>query len=97
MCEGDGKKTWGFLAYVFFGLITVGIYDLVWLYTVGDRLYDNAKKYNLTFKEGGGTVLLWFLLGALIIVGPFIALHIVFKNTNALADEYNKTHPAVTA
>ena len=94
MCEGDGKKTRGFLAFLFFGLITLGIYDVVWLYMVGNRLQDNAKRYNLAFKEGGGTVLRWFLLGALIIVGPFIALHIIFKNTNALADEYNKTHEA---
>jgi uncharacterized membrane protein YjgN (DUF898 family) len=91
MCEGDGKKTRGFLAFFFFGLITLGIYDLVWLYMVGDRLYDNAQRYNLTFKESGSTVLLWSLLGALILVGPFIAMHIIFKNTNALADEYNKT------
>jgi hypothetical protein len=97
MCEGDGKKTRGFLAFLFFGLITLGIYDLVWLYMAGDRLQDNAARYNLTFKESGGTVLLWFLLGSLIIVGPFIALHIIFKNTNALADEYNKTHELVPA
>jgi hypothetical protein len=64
---------------------------------VGDRLQDNAKHYNLTFKEDGGTVLLWFLLGSLIIVGPFIAMHIIFKNTNTLADEYNKTHEAVSS
>lgn len=96
MCEGDGKKTRGFLAFFFFGLITLGIYDLVWLYMAGDRLYDNAKRYNLTFKEGGGTVLLWFLPGSLIIVGPLIAMHIIFKNTNALADEYNKNHEVVT-
>jgi hypothetical protein len=95
MCDGDGKKTRGFLAYFFLGLITLGIYDLVWLYMVGDRLYDNARRYNLSFKESGGTVLLWFLLGSLIIIGPFIAMHIVFKNTNALADEYNKTHGGV--
>ena len=90
MCDGDGKITRGFLAYFFFGLLTFGIYCLVWLYMVGDRLHDNANRYNLSFKESGGTVLLWFLLGSLIIVGPFIALHIIFKNTNALADEYNK-------
>jgi hypothetical protein len=70
---------------------------LVWLYAVGDRLQDNAKRYDLAFKEGGGMVLLWFLLGSLVIIGPFIALHIIFKNTNALANEYNKTHAAVAA
>ena len=96
MCEGDGKKTRGFLAFFFFGLITLGIYCIVWLYMVGDRLHDNAKSYNLSFKESGSIVLLWFLLGSLIVVGPFIAMHIIFKNTNALADEYNKKQGSVT-
>ena len=58
---------------------------------LGDRLQDNGKKYNVAIKESGGTILLWYLLGSLIIVGPFIAMHIIIKNTNALADEYNKT------
>ena len=90
ICEGDGKKTAGLLKVFLLGLITFGIYSLVWIYMLGDRLQDNAPKYKLTFKESGGTILLWYILGSLIIVGPFIALHIIIKNTNALADEYNK-------
>jgi hypothetical protein len=90
ICEGDGKKTGGLLKYLLLGLITLGIYNLVWLYMLGDRLQDNAAKYNLVIKESGGTVLLWYILGSFIIIGPFIAGHIIIKNTNALADEYNK-------
>ena len=89
MCKGDGKKTGGLIAQIFFGLITFGIYNIVWLYMLGDRLQDNAPRYNLTFKESGGTVVLWHILGSFIIVGPFIALHIIFKNVNALADRFN--------
>jgi hypothetical protein len=89
MCKGDGKKTGGLAAQIFFGIITFGIYDLVWLYMLGDRLQDNAPRYNLTFKESGGTVLLWYLLGSFFIIGPFIALYIIFKNVNALADQFN--------
>jgi hypothetical protein len=90
ICEGDGKKTSGLLMYFLLSIITLGIYSLVWLYMLGDRLQDNAPKYNLTFKESGGTVLLWYIFGSIIVVGPFISLHIIIKNTNALADEYNK-------
>jgi hypothetical protein len=90
ICKEDGKKTGGLLKYLFLGLITLGIYDWVWLFMLGDRLQDNAPRYGLSFKENGGTVLLWALLGAFIVVGPFIALHIIIKNTNALAEEYNK-------
>jgi hypothetical protein len=66
------------------------IYNFIWLYMLGDRLQDNAPKYNLVFKESGGTILLWYILGSFIIVGPFIALYIIIKNTNALAEEFNK-------
>jgi hypothetical protein len=90
ICEEDGKKTGGLLKFLLLGLITLGIYDMVWLYMLGDRLQDNASRYNLTLKESGSTVLLWYILGAFIIVGPFIAMHIIIKNTNALADEYNR-------
>jgi predicted nucleic acid-binding Zn-ribbon protein len=93
ICEGDGKKTSGLLKYFLLCLITFGIYGLFWMYAVEERLQDNAPRYNLTCKESGSTVLLWCILGALIIVGPFIALHIIIKNTNALADEYNKRIP----
>ena len=94
ICAGDDKKTGGLLKVFFLGLITFGIYDLVWLYMLGDRLQDNAGKYNITIKESGAAVLLWYILGSFIIVGPFIALHIIIKNTNALASEYNKKIPA---
>ena len=90
ICDGDGKKTGGLLKYILLGIITFGIYDFVWVYMLGDRLQDNAPKYGLNVKESGGIILLWLLLGSFIIVGPFIALYIIIKNTNALAAEYNK-------
>jgi hypothetical protein len=90
ICEGDGQTTGGLLKYLLLGMITFGIYDIVWLYMLGDRLQDNGPKYNITIKESGGTILLWSILGSFIIVGPFIALHILIKNVNALANEYNK-------
>jgi heme/copper-type cytochrome/quinol oxidase subunit 2 len=89
MCEGDGKKTSGLLLFFLFGLITFGIYCWVWYFMLGDRLQDNAPRYGLSFKEGGGTILLWMLLGAFIIVGPFISMYIITKNINTLAIAYN--------
>jgi hypothetical protein len=89
-CEGDGKKTAGVVKFLLLGMITFGIYNLLWLYMLGDRLQDNAQRYNLSFKESGAMVLLWFVPGIFILVGPFIALYIIIKNTNALAVEYNK-------
>ena len=90
VCEGDGKKTAGAVKFLLLGLITFGIYNLLWLYMLGDRLQDNAPRYNLSFKESGAAVLLWFVPGIFIMAGPFISLYIIIKNTNALSAAYNK-------
>lgn len=90
ICEGDGNSTSGLLKFILLSIITLGIYALFWMYALGDRLRDNGKKYDLNIQEGGSTVILWMILGSMIIVGPFIALHIIIKNTNALAEAYNK-------
>jgi hypothetical protein len=95
LCKDDGKKTGGLLKYLLLGLITFGIYNLIWMYMLGDRLQDNAPRYGLTFKESGGAVLLWYVLGSFIIIGPFIATYIIIKNVNALAEEYNKKNTAL--
>jgi hypothetical protein len=89
ICAGDGKKTRGLLLFFIFSLITFGIYSCVWYFMLGDRLQDNAGRYGLSFRESGGTILLWALLGSFIVVGPFISLYIITKNVNALAAAYN--------
>ncbi|MDF2945298.1 MAG: hypothetical protein K0S01_4156 [Herbinix sp.] len=55
-----------------------------------NRLAENAPKYDLKFQENGTTILLWMIFGAFICgIGPFVAMHIIIRNTNALASEYN--------
>ena len=90
VCEGDSKKTAGAVKFLLLGLVTFGIYNLLWLYMLGDRLQDNARRYNLSFRENGAVVLLWFVPGIFILAGPFISLYIIIKNTNALSIEYSK-------
>jgi len=119
ICESDGKHTQGLLGLIVFGIITIGIYPIVCVYQLGNRLRNNAQKYNITIKDGGGTLLLWFVLYPLffnvityiftiseaeifwiiityifIIISPFIGWHVIIKNINALADEYNKKQPS---
>lgn len=50
----------------------------------------NAPRYGLQFQENGTTILLWMIFGALLCgIGPFVAMHILIKNANALAAAYN--------
>lgn len=90
ICAGDGKNTAGLIKLILLSTITCGIYSFIWYYSLGNRLAENAGKYQLSFSENGTTVLMWMIFGSCLCgIGPFIALHIIFKNTNALARVYN--------
>lgn len=89
ICHGDGKSSMSYILVCLLSVITCGIYWFYWLYQQANRLYCAAPRYRMNFQEDGGTVLLWYLLGSFIIVGPFIALHILIKNMNAIAPVYN--------
>lgn len=90
MCVGDGEETPGLLAFVLLSFFTCGIYAYWWYYRIGNRLQRNAPRYGLYFQENGTTILLWQIFGALLcFIGPFVAMHIIIKNTNAMAAAYN--------
>ena len=55
------------------GIVTLGIYPLVWFYKAMDRLCDNGYRYAVRVKHSGGDFLLWTLLGSFIAVGPIVA------------------------
>ena len=59
---------------------------------MGNRLAANAPRYGLNFQENGTTVLLWYLVGALLCgIGPYVAMHFLIKNSNALGVAYNRS------
>ncbi|MGM9616730.1 DUF4234 domain-containing protein [Butyricicoccus sp.] len=90
MCKEDGESTSGLLVFVLLSFITCGFYAIYWYYKLANRLQANAPKYGLYFQENGTTVLMWDLFGLLICgIGPFIAMHILIKNMNAMARAYN--------
>jgi hypothetical protein len=63
-CVCDGKKSPNFLIVIVLSSLTCGLYYLIWLYRQGERLKFMAPAYGLNFKEGGGTVLIYHLLGS---------------------------------
>ena len=100
MCRGDGKKTAGLIKIFLLSIITLGIYVFVWYYSIANRIKANAKRqYGLDLPISGGKVLMWYIPGSLLFgIGPFVALHIIIKNTNILAafnnsgDKYKTTN-----
>lgn len=90
MCEGDGERTPGLLEFILISFITCGFYAYYWYYKIGNRLQTNAPRYGLSFTENGTTILIWQIFGALLCcIGPFIAMNIIIRNTNAMASAYN--------
>lgn len=90
LCSEDGKNTGGIVKFILLSIITCGIYAWFWYYNIGNRLAENAPRYNLNFSENGTSVLMWMIFGVFLCgIGPFVAMHILIKNTNALAFAYN--------
>lgn len=93
ICSEDGKKTGGLLAFILLSFVTCGFYAIYWYYNLGNRLAENAPRYGLNFQENGTTILLWYLVGALLCgIGPFVAMHILMKNMNSLSMAYNQKY-----
>lgn len=92
-CDGDGETTSGLVAFICLSIITCGIYTWIWYYKLGNRLASNAQRYGLNFQENGTSVLLWQIFGVFLCgIGPFIAMHILIKNTNRICNAYNRLH-----
>ena len=90
LCEGDGEETPGLLVFIVLSLCTCGFYSYWWEYKIGNRLQRNAPRYGLLFQENGTTIILWQVVGMLLCcIGPFVAMNIIIKNTNAMATAYN--------
>lgn len=89
-CDGDGESTSGLVKFIVLSIITCGIYALYWEYALANRLASNAPRYGMNFQENGTTILLWHIFGTLICgIGPFVAMHILIKNSNKICAAYN--------
>ena len=90
-CEGDDETTAGLVPFILLSFVTCGLYSFYWQYKLGNRLATNAPRFGLSFQENGTTILLWDIVGAfLCCLGPFVAMHILIKNSNAICNAYNR-------
>lgn len=86
----DGKKTMHFcLLFFLVGPITLGIADIVWFHRISNRIGNELKRRQIAYSFSASSFWLWNVLGAVIIVGPFVYLHKLFKAMNMLSENYN--------
>ncbi len=87
----DGKKTMHYcLVFFIFSWLTFGIVPIVWMHRLYARIGREIRRRGISYSVGAGTFWGWGVLGSFIFVGPFIALHKLFKAMNLLSADYNQ-------
>ena len=69
---------------------TLGIYGLVWIHNMCNRVGGELQRRNIDYSFGASTFWLWGVLGSLIIVGPFIFTHKLMKSMNFINKDFNE-------
>ncbi len=86
----DGKKTMHYcLLFFLVAPITAGIASIVWRHKISNRIGNELKRRGIDYNFSASTYWLWNVLGTLIVVGPLVYLHKLFKATNLMCADYN--------
>ncbi len=87
----DGKKTMHYCLLTFvIAPITFGIGAIVWAHKISARIGNELSRRDIRYNFSAADYWLWNVLGALIVVGPFIYLHKLSKAMNLLCENYNQ-------
>ena len=86
----DGKKTMHYCLLLFiFSWLTCGIAPIVWYHRISARIGTELQRRGIGYSFGAGSFWGWNVLGALIVVGPFIYIHKLCKAMNLISEHYN--------
>ncbi|MBQ7768182.1 MAG: DUF4234 domain-containing protein [Oscillospiraceae bacterium] len=86
----DGKKTMHYcLLFFIVAPITCGIASIVWSHKISNRIGAELNRRGIDYSFSAADFWLWNVLGSLIVVGPFIYLHKMFKAVNKMNAHYN--------
>ena len=85
----DGKRTMPFFGMLMLAPLTLGVYAFVWFHNLCQRIGDELQRRGIDYKFGPAQFWLWNILGAFILVGPFVFLHKLMKSMNLLNKDFN--------
>lgn len=86
VCKGDGQESESYVVATVLSTLTLGLYNIYWVYKLGQRLYVNAPRYGFKMVEDGKDIAVLSSLSF-----GFIAANELIKNTNKIAKVYNQT------
>lgn len=86
----DGKKTMHFCLLAFIiAPLTLGVGAIVWYHKISARIGAELDRRGIDYSFGATDYWLWNVLGTLIVIGPFVYLHKLFKAVNLMNADYN--------
>lgn len=86
----DGKKTMHYCLLIFVvAPLTLCIGGIVWFHKLSKRIGQELARRGIGYSFGAGSFWGWNILGACIVVGPFIYLHKLCKAMNLLNANFN--------
>ena len=86
----DGKKTMHYCLLTFIvAPFTLGIGGIVWFHRISNRIGAELNRRGVAYSFSATDYWLWDVLGSLIVVGPFIYMHKMFKAVNEINAHYN--------
>lgn len=85
----DGRHTMHYLLVSFvLSAISLFIVPVVWNHRLCNRIGNELSYRNLGYSFGASAFWLWNVLGAFIIIGPFVYRHKLLKAMNLLNKDY---------
>ena len=86
----DGRRTMPFFGMLMLAPLTLSVYPFVWFHNLCGRMGDELQRRGIDYKFGPSAFWLWNVLGAFILVGPFVFLHKLMKSMNLLNKSFNE-------
>ena len=86
----DGRKTMHFCLLLFIvAPLTMGIAAIVWYHRISNRIGAELKRRGVAYSFSAADFWIWNVLGSLIVIGPLVYVHKLFKATNKMNADYN--------
>ena len=86
----DGSKTFNYLFAWILAIFTLNIVVWVWFYHITQRVEDALTERGIDYSFGTSDYWLWYLLGSLVFVGPFVYFHKLCTAMNLLCKDFNE-------
>ena len=85
----DRQETMHFCLALVLTFFTFGIYGLVWYHKMSDRVGRELERRGYEKTVTSSTYWLWYFLGSLVLIGPFVYMYKLIGAMNTLAKDYN--------